>query len=60
MSARELARQCTRLAAVVLPLVAAGGALAGLGWIAIAGGGPASVAALARSGPSLVGPLVAA
>lgn len=59
MSARELARQCTRIGAAVLPTVAIGGALVGCAWILSSPDAATARAAMVSRVPRAIGPLVA-
>lgn len=59
MSVRELAAQCTRIGAAVLPAVIAGSALVGCAWIVQSADAAAALAALVARVPRAIGPLVA-
>ena len=56
---RELAVQCTRIGAAVLPAVIAGSALVGCAWIVQSADAAAALAALVARVPRAIGPLVA-
>ena len=60
MSARELATQCTRIGAAVLPSAGIAGALVGCAWIALSPDGVAARSAMVSHIPRGIGPLVAA
>ncbi len=59
MSARELAVQCTRIGAAVLPAVAIGGALVGCAWMLASADAAAARTAMVSRIPREVGPLIA-
>jgi phospholipid/cholesterol/gamma-HCH transport system permease protein len=59
LSARELAEQCTRIGAAVLPAVVAGSALVGCAWIVQSADAATALATLVSRVPRAIGPLVA-
>ena len=59
MSARELATQCTRIGAAVLPSALIAGALVGGAWIAVSPDAATARSAMVSRIPRAVGPLVA-
>ena len=59
MSARELAAQCTRIGAAVLPAVVVGSALVGCAWIVQSADAATALATLVSRVPRAIGPLVA-
>lgn len=59
MSVRELAAQCTRIGATVLPSVLVGSALVGCAWIVQSADAAAALVAMVSRVPRAIGPLVA-
>ena len=59
MRPRELATQCTRIGAAVLPAVAIGGALVGCAWMLASADAATARAAMVSRIPRAIGPLVA-
>jgi phospholipid/cholesterol/gamma-HCH transport system permease protein len=59
LSARELAAQCTRIGAAVLPAVVVGSALVGCAWIVQSADAATALATLVSRVPRAIGPLVA-
>lgn len=59
MSARELATQCTRIGAAVLPSALIAGALVGCAWLALSPDAVAARSAMVSRIPRALGPLVA-
>ncbi len=59
MTARELATQCTRIGAAVLPAVTIGGALVGCAWMLSSRDAATARTAMMSAIPRAIGPLVA-